>query len=448
MKRVVSKRAHRTLSGTRTRIAAGPRRVSSALRRQTASAACILCAAIGCGEDGTPAPRPSFDLPNGQQDCSEPGEASVPPLELTSIASGLSAPVYVAQPPGDDARLFVVEKAGLIRIIEEGQVRDEPFLDLRDSVDDSSSEMGLLGLAFHPAYADNGRLYVYHSAQTASGEGSHESRVVELSVMEEDPNRADASTARVVLTIQQPESNHNGGALEFGPDGYLYVASGDGGGAGDRHGEIGNGQDLGTLLGKMLRIDVDGRSEGEYGIPPGNLVAPGARPEIWSYGLRNPWRFSFDPCSADLYIADVGQNAFEEVNFEPPGTAGRNYGWRLMEAEECFEPADGCDARAQGLTLPVASYDRQQGVSITGGYVYRGSAIPDLRGTYLYADFQLANFFALRMRNGQVERSAEMITDNLNPGRSVLRISSFGQDSRGELYVVSLTGSVYRIDPE
>jgi glucose/arabinose dehydrogenase len=183
-------------------------------------------------------------------------------------------------------------------------------------------------------------------------------------------------------------------------------------------------------------------------VPVGNLAAAGARPEIWSYGLRNPWRFSFDACTGEMYIADVGQDTFEEVNVEPAGVAGRNYGWRLMEANNCFNPSSGCDPESNGLTPPVTSYGRLDGVSITGGYVYRGSAIPDLRGTYLYADYQSANFFALRMLDGQLAQPQQIITDNLNPGGAVQEISSFGQDNRGEVYVLSLRGSVYRIDPE
>src|SRR5690606_4999 len=232
-------------------------------------------------------------------------------------------------------------------------------------VSERNGEMGLLGLAFHPAYADNGRFYVYYS--TLRGGSAHISRISEYRVSGANPDVADPASARVLLELEQPQDNHNGGHLEFGRDGYLYIGLGDGGGGGDQHGSIGNGQNLGTLLGKILRIDVDGTGAGEtgaYAIPSGNASLDGALPEIWSYGLRNPWRFSFDACTGDMYIGDVGQNALEEIDFEPAGASGRNYGWRLMEGDECFNPDSGCDAAAQNLVLPVATYDRGAGVSV------------------------------------------------------------------------------------
>jgi glucose/arabinose dehydrogenase len=315
-------------------------------------------------------------------------------------------------------------------------------------VSERFDEMGLLGLAFHPDYADNGRFYVYYSTLV---DGQHISRIAEYTALAADPDIADVATERVLLEIDQPEDNHNGGHLAFGSDNFLYIGMGDGGGADDQHGATGNGQNLSTLLGKMLRIDVDGEGAGpndNYAIPAGNMTSGGALPEIWSYGLRNPWRYSFDACTGDMYIADVGQNSFEEVDFEPAQLGGRNYGWRLMEAEECFNPDSGCNAAQQNLTLPVASYDRNAGQSITGGYVYRGSAIPALRGTYLYADFESARFFALRMQGGAVATPQADITDNINPGREIQGISSFGQDTAGNLYVVEYGGAIYRIDAE
>jgi len=231
----------------------------------------------------------------------------------------------------------------------------------------------------------------------------------------------------------------------------LYLGVGDGGGANDQHGAAGNGQNLGTLLGKMLRLDVDGRGAGPnqaYAIPAGNLSGNGALPEIWSYGLRNPWRYSFDACTGDMYIADVGQNEIEEIDFEPAQNGGRNYGWRLMEGDECFNPSSGCDAATQKLILPVATYNHDTGVSITGGYVYRGHAIAGLRGAYLYADYDSARFFALRMRDGAPALQQTDITNNINPGADVPGIASFGQDEAGELYVISFEGTIYRIDAE
>jgi glucose/arabinose dehydrogenase len=376
----------------------------------------------------------------------------VPPLRLTALATALTRPVYLTQPRGDEARLFVVEKPGTIRIIVGGALVAEPFLDIEPAVSERSgevAEMGLLGLAFHPLYTENGRFYVYYS--TLAGGSAHISRVAQYSVSTDNPDRADPESESVLLEVSQPEDNHNGGDLEFGPDGFLYIGLGDGGGGGDQHGAIGNGQNQSTLLGKILRIDVDGTGSGElggYAIPSGNLDQPGARSEIWSYGLRNPWRFSFDACTGDMYIADVGQGALEEVHFEPAGTPGRNYGWRLMEGTSCHVPNSGCNATTQGLVLPVATYGRDLGQSITGGYVYRGRRIPGLRGTYLYADYGSAAFFALRMNGTEVAQPQLDISNNLNPGRTIRSISSFGQDTSGELYVLSLDGSVSRIDPE
>jgi glucose/arabinose dehydrogenase len=384
-------------------------------------------------------------VPDPLKNCGVAAGTGVPALELTLLAEGLDSPVYLTQVRGDDARLFVLEKSGTIRIIRAGQLEPEPFLDISDRVS-NSGEMGLLGLAFHPGYADNGRFYVYYSTMLS---GSHTSRIAEYSVSDASPDQSEAASERILLEVPQPQSNHNGGSLEFGPDGFLYIGLGDGGGGGDQHGAIGNGQNLDTLLGKILRIDVDSANQGsEYGIPAGNLAREGARPEIWSYGLRNPWRFSFDACTGDMYIGDVGQGALEEVDFEPANTSGRNYGWRLMEAENCFNPNNGCNADTQNLVLPVASYARGLGRSITGGYVYRGSAIPNLRGTYLYADYASAAFFALRMNGSAVDRAQQDISNDLNPGRDVSSISSFGQDNVGELYVLSLNGAVYRVDAE
>jgi glucose/arabinose dehydrogenase len=270
-------------------------------------------------------------------------------------------------------------------------------------------------------------------------------------VSADNPDTADAGSERVLLEVSEPQDNHNGGDLEFGRDGFLYFGLGDGGGGGDQHGSIGNGQNLQTHLGKILRLDVDGSGagpNGNYGIPSGNLTE-NALPEIWSYGLRNPWRFSFDACTGDMYIADVGQGQIEELDFEPPGAGGRNYGWRLMEGDACFNPNSGCNAATQNLVLPVATYDHGVGVSITGGYVYRAAAIPSLRGTYLYADYGSSRFFALRMAaDGSIAAPQVDISDNINPGLSVKGITSFGQDGPGNVYVLTLSGGVYRVDAE
>jgi glucose/arabinose dehydrogenase len=392
------------------------------------------------------------------KDCGVAANPSVPKLVLTPFVGGLEKPVFLTQPPGDATRLFVIEKPGRIRIIEGGALLETPFLTV-PGVNERYDEMGLLGLAFHPDYQSNGRFFVYYSTLLNGDE--HYNRVAEFHVSG-DADVADASSQRVLFQVREPADNHNGGDIAFNLDGFLYIGLGDGGGGGDMHGSIGNGQNLSTFLAKILRIDVDGTGSGgpaatdgaeagttvQYGIPAGNLSVQGALPEIWSYGLRNPWRYSFDPCTGDMYIGDVGQDRIEEINFEPYGAAGRNYGWRLMEGNDCFNPNSGCSATTQDLVLPVATYDHDIGKSITGGYVYRGAAIPNLRGTYLYADYESARFFALRMQNGGVAAAQAEITDNINPGGGIDNITSFGQDNIGNLYVLTYAGGVYRIDAE
>jgi glucose/arabinose dehydrogenase len=388
-------------------------------------------------------------IPDPAKDCGDAANAALPELKLTPFLSGFTRPILLTQPRGETDRLFVVEKPGTIRIVRGGQVLATPFLDIEEAVSERYEEMGLLGLAFHPSFAENGRFYLYYSTLVNGDE--HRSRIVEYGVSSANPDLVDAGSARVLLEVGEPQDNHNGGHLAFGSDGFLYIGLGDGGGQADQHGATGNGQNLGTHLGKLLRIDVNGRGAGPnqaYAIPAGNMTTNGALPEIWSYGLRNPWRYSFDACTGDLYIGDVGQEALEEVDFEPAQSGGHNYGWRLMEAEDCFNPGSGCNPSSQNLTLPVASYDHDVGQSITGGYVYRGHAIPNLRGTYLYADYSTARFFALRMRNGAPSLQQTEITDNINPDRDANRIGSFGQDEAGELYVLSFGGEIFRIDAE
>jgi glucose/arabinose dehydrogenase len=394
--------------------------------------------------------------PDPTKDCGAADAAQVPDLKFTEVAEGLTRPVYMTQPPGETERLFVVEKIGRVRILRGNDVADDAFLDVSANVTERYEELGLLGLAFHPKYADNGRFYVYYS--TLEGNTVF-NRLVEYTVSSSSADQADPSTARILFEVQKPEDNHNGGNLQFGPDGYLYIGTGDGGGGGDQHGATGNAQNLGSLLGKMLRIDVDGTGagpNGAYGIPAGNMTGDGIQSEIWSYGLRNPWRYSFDPCTGEMYIGDVGQDDIEEVDVEPAQTGGRNYGWRLMEADSCFNPGNGCDASTQNLVLPVASYTHAVGRSITGGYVYRGSEIPGLRGTYLYADYETQIVFALRMQNGQIAEDQNDITDNINADGEVKGIGSFAQDNAGNLYAIEFGGSgdanaqagrIFRVDP-
>ena len=401
------------------------------------------------GAGGVASGQPPIPVvPDPAKDCGAASGSSIPALKLTKIVEGFTRPIFVAQPHDETERLFVVEKQGTIKIVRGSAIADTPFLDISNQVDERYEEMGLLGLAFHPDYANNGKFYVYYANVT--GQDSTR-RLVEYKRSADNADLADPGSARPLLQFDHPEDNHNGGNLAFGSDGFLYLGVGDGGGAGDEHGTAGNGQNLGTYLGKMLRFDVNGTGAGPsqaYAIPAGNMTGNGTLPEIWSYGLRNPWRYSFDPCTGDMYIGDVGQGTLEEVDFEPAQSGGRNYGWRLMEAENCFNPDTGCNAATQKLILPVASYDHDVGQSITGGYIYRGHAIPDLRGTYLYTDYEQGVFFALRMSNGTTSLQQTDITDNINAGPAVKHIGSFGQDEAGELYAVNFEGAIYRIDPK
>ena len=325
--------------------------------------AAALCFLPGCGADGDPVAPPTPPDPSG--------------LQVTTRVrfSGLRAPVLLTH-AGDD-RVFIVEQAGRVRVVSgAGELRQEPYLDITAQVR-FQGEQGLLGLAFHPGFSDNGYLYVSYTDRGGT------SRVVRYT--EATSSSADPASALTLLTQPQPFSNHNGGHVAFGPDGMLYVGFGDGGSGGD---PLGHGQDLGTLLGAMLRLDVDSPSGGRnYGIPPDNpfLDRPEARDEIWAYGLRNPWRFSFDPTENRLYIGDVGQNAREEISAVESGGGGYNFGWNRKEGDRCFVSAP-CDDPS--LTDPVLAYDNPgDGCSVTGGYVYRGAAMAELRGTYLYSDF-------------------------------------------------------------
>ncbi len=351
----------------------------------------------------------------------------LPQIALQPVVTGLTRPVALAVAPNRPDWLFLVEQGGRIRIVEGEELRPTPFLDLSERVS-CCGERGLLGLAFHPRYGENGFFFVNYT-DTAGDTVVARYRVLA------DPARADPASATVLLTIPQPFGNHNGGQLAFGPDGYLYIGTGDGGSGGD---PLNNGQRLDTLLGKLLRIDVNAPP---YGIPPDNPFrrVPGARPEIWAYGLRNPWRFSFDRATGDLYIADVGQNRWEEVNLQPAGSpGGQNYGWRIMEGRHCFTPPEGC--AQEGLTLPILEYDHTQGCSITGGYVYRGRAVSGLEGVYLYGDFCSGRIWGAWNEDGRWHNALLLETG--------LAISAFGEDATGEVYVLDYaSGSVYRIVP-
>jgi len=353
-------------------------------------------------------------------------------VELARVASGLSGPVDLQAPPGDTTRVFLVEKTGRIRILRNGAILPRPFLDLSSQVS-GGAEQGLLGLAFHPDYAGNGRFFVHYTDQNG------DTRIVGFTVSA-DPDSANP-TGVPVLHVDQPYSNHNGGQIAFGPDGRLYVALGDGGLGGDPQG---NGQSLSTLLGKILRLDVD--SGAPYAIPPDNpfVGVAGARAEIWSYGWRNPWRFAFDAATGDLWVADVGQDAWEEVNVEPARTGGRNYGWNVMEGDHCYPASSPCDTA--GLTRPLLEYPHSEGCSITGGYVYRGRELPELDGFYFYGDFCSGMIRSVRRGPGSGTESADW-TSSLRraDGGAPRQLTSFGVDAKGELYVLLLDGDVYRL---
>jgi glucose/arabinose dehydrogenase len=358
-------------------------------------------------------------------------------LLLEPVVDGLDHPVLVTAPPGD-RRLFVVEQTGRIRIVDEGRLLPEPFLDLTDRVSTVPGEQGLLGLAFHPDWARSSRFYVYY---TALGEESPYLDVLaEFTAPSAIADRADPGSERRLFAEPDPHKGHNGGAIGFGPDGYLYAAIGDGGGGGDPGDDA---QDLTDVLGDMIRIDVDGGGEGDgeppYRIPPGNPYAGGAggtRPEIWLSGMRNPWRWSFDRASGELYIADVGEGTVEEVTLVPAGQSGLNLGWNRIEGDTCYSDPD---CASGDYLAPLVTF--RQGASgacaVIGGHVYRGACYPDLAGAYFYADYCTARVFTLRVEHGVLVDGPTDVSADLDPGNQLARISSFGEDARGEMYLVT-----------
>ena len=346
-------------------------------------------------------------------------------LVVEEAFPGLSfdRPVAMLFPDDGSGRSYVVEQPGRIVMLRAGD-EVSTFLDIRDRVRDRGEEEGLLGLAFDPDFESNGFLFVYYTA-----DGPRRSVISRFSVPRGD-GTADPGTETLVLEVEQPYANHNGGQIVFGPDDFLYVGLGDGGSAGDPKR---NGQDYGTLLGTILRLDVSTLdSTGSYAIPADNpfIDVQGARPEIWAYGLRNPWRFTSDSETGDLWAADVGQNKLEEVDLIRPGL---NYGWNIMEGNECY--ARSCDMR--GLELPIAVYGRDGGCSITGGYVYRGSRVPSLYGAYVYGDFCSGKIWALRYDGSRVTESVQIADTKI-------KISSFAEDNEGELYILDLGGEIYK----
>ncbi len=383
----------------------------------------------------TPAQEPETQP---QQPAASPAPAQLSPdqitLDLQPVATGLNQPLFVTHAGDGSGRLFIVEKPGVIRIMRDGQLLDAPFLDIRDRVGSSGSEQGLLGLAFPPDFTATGHFFVNYTDLNGH------TVVARYQVQPELPDAADAAAELIVLQIDQPASNHNGGMLAFGPDGYLYIGTGDGGAAFDR---FGNGQNPDTLLGKMLRIDVTSDTSMPYLIPPDNPWAgaetdgPQVRDEIWAFGLRNPWRYSFDRLTGDLWIADVGQNRYEEINVTPAGSSGGlNYGWPIQEGSACIE-GDACDR--SGLEQPILEYDHSGHCSVTGGYVYRGGAYPALQGVYFYGDYCSGAIWAAAPVEGDGWQSALVM-------RSGLLLSSFGEDEAGESYLTDIAGGgVYRL---
>ena len=358
-------------------------------------------------------------------------------ISFQEVASGLTSPVFIANAGDGSGRIFVVEQTGTIRILKNGSLLATPFLDIHTSIK-SGGEQGLLAMAFHPLYASNGIFFVAYTAPRVGDSTGSDLVLERFSVSAGNPDLANPGSGVILLTISHPvNSNHNGGTLAFGGDGYLYWSTGDGGSGGD---PANNAQQLNNLLGKILRIDVN--SGAPYGIPIDNpfysSADPNVKKEIWAYGLRNPWRLSFDKLTHDLYIGDVGQSVREEVDFQAAGSAGgQNYGWRVMEGSNCYNPSSACDQ--SGKVLPVAEYTHALGCSITGGYVYRGSNFPALAGYYLYGDYCSGRIFSL-YKDPILGWNSNQLAD------TAYLISTFGEDEQGELYLADMgTGKIYNI---
>ena len=411
----------------------------------------LLAVAAACA----PQESPSQESPSPESISQEVSYVAQIPdaqnAQLTWIADGFDRPLFVTHAGDGSGRLFVVEQTGRIRILQDGKILEEPFLDASDVADwlfafdeeNNYSENGLLGLAFHPDYEENGYVFIYYTDR----EG--DSALARYRVDAADPNRADAASGQVILSVDQPHHWHNGGMLAFGPDGYLYLALGDGGG---KHGNpCNNGQRRDTLLGKILRLDVGVSEVADYSVPPDNPYVGNelAKPEIWAYGLRNPWRFSFDHVTGDLWIGDVGESRWEEINYQlanSPG--GENYGWGIYEGyvvytdyDDNVRYADNKDLPLEETALPAFTYSHNEGISITAGYVYRGDAIADLYGVFLFGDFGSGRIWTIyRREDGGWQVNEYMDTEHF--------ISSFGEDEAGELYVVDyFDGSIWQFLP-
>lgn len=381
----------------------------------TCAALALLLGFLACGGGGGTATPP----------------ATPPSLSFTPIATQIANPTTITHAGDGSNRIFLVQQAGQIRIVDNGGLLAVPFLNISDRLS-SGGERGLLGLAFPPGFADKGYFYLNY---TRSGDGA--TVVSRFFISADNPNIAAGDSEQILLEIDQPFTNHNGGQLAFGPDGFLYIGLGDGGSANDPQG---NSQNPATLLGKLLRIDVEA-GVSPYSIPDNNpfVDVAGVLDEIWVSGLRNPWRFSFDRLTGDLYIADVGQNRWEEINFQLAGTGGgANYGWNILEGPECLSSVARC-VEPPDYSAPVAFYGHDLGCSVTGGYVYRGPGNAQLQGRYLYGDFCSGRIWALQ-RSGEVWEQALL-------DQTTFSISAFGEDEEGRMYVADYaTGTIYRLD--
>ena len=353
-------------------------------------------------------------------------------VKLTAIATDFNRPLYITHAGDGTNRLFLLEQSGKIWIFNDGSQSAQPFLDISGIISPSAlgtgfTEQGLLGLAFHPEFESNGVFFINYTDRGGK------TVVAKYSVSDSNPYLADVNSAEIIFQLAQPYANHNGGHIEFGMDGYLYITLGDGGRAND---PLGAGQNRGLLLGSLLRIDVDGAPP--YAIPADNPFVDdaNAHDEIWAYGLRNAWRFSFDRLTGDLYIGDVGQNQWEEINFQPADSkGGENYGWNVWEGNHIF-----AGGNAPNHVKPIFEYTRNLGCSVTGGYVYRGEAIPDLQAVYIFGDYCSGRIWATWRDGNLAWQTAQFMNTDI-------AISSFGEDADGELYVIDYAGTFYRFDP-
>ena len=347
-------------------------------------------------------------------------------LSAQAVADNLQGPTAMAFPGNGDA--WILQQSGKILVLKNGKISDVPLLDLHSklvTLNGGYEERGLLGIALHPKFKSNKKFYIFYSTP-ATGKPNHTDVVAEYK-LSSATGLADPNSSRIILTADKPDGNHNGGCIQFGPDGYLYVSFGDGGGQGDKHGDFGNGQKMDTWLGKILRVDVNTGST--YTVPASNpfVGKAGVKPEIWAYGFRNPYRFSFDKASGQLFAGDVGQDTWEEVDIV---NKGANYGWRLMEGTHCYNPATGCDEK--GITMPITEYSHKEGISVIGGYVYNGGQLPVLKSKYVFADW-VGKVFYLQKARGTWQRG-NIILQNMPAN---LKITGFGEDPAGELYLLT-----------